>query len=181
MRPREAFDVENHEEEEDNRRATTTTTTKKAIKLTTIDGGCSTTPTTPADAIAATRVPATPSTSARLIGALLTRWNAVINNNNNNSFARTTPETTTKRGQNAIVRIIDGESVLVNTTRGEGNQGGRFAHQPALKQDSLGATRSKPYRECSRPNPRVKGSGCFLRDKDRELPQKRVFPIDRWN
>ena len=118
MRPREAFDVENHEEEEDNRRATTTT--KKAIKLTTIDGGCSTTPTTPADAIAATRVPATPSTSARLIGALLTQWNAVINNNNNNSFARTTPETTTKRGQNAIVRIIDGESVLVNTTRGEG-------------------------------------------------------------
>jgi len=112
---REAFDVENHEEEEDNRRAMTTTT-KKAIKLTTIDGGCSTTPTTPADAIAATRVPATPSTSARLIGALLTRWN-------NSARTTTTPETTTtttQRGQNAIVRIIDGESVLVNTTRGEG-------------------------------------------------------------
>ena len=100
-----AFDVENEEED---KRAT------KSIKK--LIGSTS----TPADAIAATRVPATPSTSARLIGALLTRWNAVINNNNNNSFARTTPETTTKRGQNAIVRIIDGESVLVNTTRGEG-------------------------------------------------------------
>ena len=100
-------DVENEEED---KRAT------KSIKKKLI-GSTS----TPADAIAATRVPATPSTSARLIGALLTRWNAVINNNNNNnSFARTTPETTTKRGQNAIVRIIDGESVLVNTTRGEG-------------------------------------------------------------
>ena len=99
-------DVENEEED---KRAT------KSIKK--LIGSTS----TPADAIAATRVPATPSTSARLIGALLTRWNAVINNNNNNnSFARTTPETTTKRGQNAIVRIIDGESVLVNTTRGEG-------------------------------------------------------------
>ena len=102
-----SFDVENEEED---KRAT------KSIKK--LIGSTS----TPADAIAATRVPATPSTSARLIGALLTRWNAVINNNNNNnSFARTTPETTTtKRGQNAIVRIIDGESVLVNTTRGEG-------------------------------------------------------------
>ena len=102
-----SFDVENEMEED--KRAT------KSIKK--LIGSTS----TPADAIAATRVPATPSTSARLIGALLTRWNAVINNNNNNnSFARTTPETTTKRGQNAIVRIIDGESVLVNTTRGEG-------------------------------------------------------------
>ena len=102
-----SFDVKNEMEED--KRAT------KSIKK--LIGSTS----TPADAIAATRVPATPSTSARLIGALLTRWNAVINNNNNNnSFARTTPETTTKRGQNAIVRIIDGESVLVNTTRGEG-------------------------------------------------------------
>jgi len=33
MRPREAFDVENHEEEEDKRRATTTTTKKKKKKM----------------------------------------------------------------------------------------------------------------------------------------------------